>query len=245
MRSRRGTVWLAQWGRGLCYIGAEQSQRDRLKECKMAFLVSPTIDLDARLELEFADGDLSASIDSYNVDGMTLRSSTAFSFFLFGIRVPDELVERLPTRMSITNASAAGYAAQLGCFIIAEELKMAIEALEPGVHQFIPIQAQHNHQSLQYYYLNVLVKLEPVIPEYSTVEWYTPPGGSAPALVPKSVPMGSICITLKRSVIDGHHLWCGTPKHMISKVWVSNQLHDNYVSARMRGWDFRHCPEQD
>lgn len=111
----------------------------------------------------------------------------------------------------------------LGCYgwVVSAEVKEIIEALEPGVHQFIPLTVKSgtraNHVDYQYYSLRINQRIDDVLVEKSDVKWQTTEfkGNVVRAWLKKTAPL-----VLPASSIRGKHLWwnkaCALPLILIS-----------------------------
>jgi hypothetical protein len=133
-----------------------------------------------------------------------------------------------------------------GCWGCSAEFRAAVEALEPGVHQFFPITiARPNGKPIAradgqpgepgpYWVLNCLQLIDAVLPEFS----------SGPGL--KSFPNGDVMYTkeadlcVSRAAIAGRHLWHGR-KHgnFDGHYFVSDELGAALKAAKLRGFEMR------
>lgn len=103
-----------------------------------------------------------------------------------------------------------------GEFLISRRVRGAIEEIEPGIHQTIPVEAdlpiswQDLVPDTQYYLLNCCVRLDAALePIHSYAD-----------------------ITIKKSIANGHNLWMGPQRSPDSKeLFISGKLHA--ILARM------------
>jgi len=171
--------------------------------------------------------------------------------------VSDSLIRRLSWRMIVKNESLLpdyGEAPLGGFAAVSTDVKQCIEALEPDVHQFVPLDAvdpKGNRLAKNFYYLNVLKHLTAVDVERSDVGYsehhmrdyrdgspvsvktmyFSPRAGVPPRL------------TLRSDVIRRHHLWTGTRDDLRTAVFMSDRLFEQLQHTRISSLIVLRCEE--
>src|SRR5258706_9167864 len=139
----------------------------------------------------------------------------------------------LPKKMRVTVPTGGAMPHILGWtsgpFVIAARVRDIIEHLEPGTHEFHPVELTGaDGGKLDTYYLVLPPpQLDAVVNDET--DW----GGSKPdylAMVGK--------ISLRRSVVAGHHFWRGVGP-LQTHYFCSNELRDRIAEENLIGWDLR------
>ena len=129
-----------------------------------------------------------------------------------------------------------------GKLAFSPEARAAAETLEPGVHQFFPVQilrmrgkrpifrADGRLLETPYYLFNPGIRLDAVDLERSDVDIRTSP--VATLVFPK--PGRWDLVVLRRSVIAGHHIWKGG-NQLGLYTFFSNDLTEIYRERKWRG----------
>ena len=117
-------------------------------------------------------------------------------------------------------------------WIVSEAFKDMVESLEPGVHQFFPVEViRKSGEPVEktYFFFNILRMLDPIIVERSDVQWQTLTSGLKVLL-----PTGKKRV-LRRSVIAGCHVW--RDAHMREHVYLSDELVELMQKAKLKKLD--------
>lgn len=112
-----------------------------------------------------------------------------------------------------------------GIWAVSEAVKQAIEALEPNVHQFIPLTVKcgtrASHVDYQYYSLRINQRIDDVLVERSDVNWesFEFKGKTVRSWRKKTAPL-----VLPADSIRGKHLWWNKACALALKL-VSGELY--------------------
>ncbi len=127
----------------------------------------------------------------------------------------------------------------IGPHIISEDWRVAIESLEPGVHQFIPIEVYDEigtPYGRKYYYLNIKCILDAIDPDGENV--YIAQG----QYFRRVDRTGSIPWNLLRANYGNHHLWRQSKDGLgRSDIFISDQLHKKVKMLRPQPVQFIPC----
>lgn len=96
-----------------------------------------------------------------------------------------------------------------GCLAVCSKFKKIVEELEPKAHQFFQIALTRGYdggQTDDYYLINILRRIDPIIFGCSDVSWIKAP--SADVLVPH-FRSTSPHLVLDKTKIEGCHMWKG------------------------------------
>ncbi|MGE0630399.1 MAG: DUF1629 domain-containing protein [Hyphomicrobiaceae bacterium] len=113
-------------------------------------------------------------------------------------------------------------------FLVSDRIRSTVEELEPGLHQFIPMElvAPNAWKRLlvdtQYYWLNCCTRLEAI--DISRSELVSPVPGS----VSLGRPTDDATIAVKASVVRQHHLWMSVRPIASGDVFVSESLAEKW-----------------
>ncbi|CAK0758639.1 putative PAS domain-containing protein [uncultured Gammaproteobacteria bacterium] len=132
---------------------------------------------------------------------------------------------------------------------VTEAFRAMVEELEPGVHQFFPVEVtRKNGEPLekQYYLLNVCQAIDAVIIDRSDVEWtYTSLNIPGLTRIPVlQLTRGSPHFTLSGPAIAGRHIWRGKSE-LSSLMFFSDALMQRVLEQRMRKLRFCRADEID
>jgi hypothetical protein len=122
-----------------------------------------------------------------------------------------------------------------GEICVNEKIKDIIEAIEPSVHQFLPITLMRTKKQVfkgSYYLLIIGQALNSVIFEESNLRWQVSLGGSKyaqPGLSPRDYR------TLWKSQIEGKHLW--RERIYLRDIYISDQLYNKIMTINIKGID--------
>lgn len=128
-------------------------------------------------------------------------------------------------------------------WLVCEKLKDKLGALEPGLHEFLPIHVKRDDDSADYgiYHMVLLRQFLDAI-DHDRTEFKKGFGREAaerdrfkPFLSPDKKR------TLKSDVIRGHHLWRGAVQNSRRAVFCSDELADYIRAEGLKGWDFWAC----
>ena len=131
------------------------------------------------------------------------------------------------------------------------EARALIEALEPGLHQFFPVEIVRKRGRKPiyridgrvldepYYLFNVQTVLDAVCIERSEVEVVPRTDGRPPSVYPLPA---NYNIALFRSIVAGHHVWRGH-YHLSSYLFFSDALVSQIQAKKLRQLDFHHLAE--
>ena len=135
---------------------------------------------------------------------------------------------------------------------VSPDVRAFVEELEPGRHQFFDVEIRRERgskpilnkdgQPLQrpYYLLNPGARLDAVWIEKSDVD--VNQFGSQPALVHEK-PGRQDQVVLRRSVIEGHHVWKGQ-YHLGRSTFFSDTLVQAVLDRKWKGLRFIHLREE-
>lgn len=126
---------------------------------------------------------------------------------------------------------------------VSERTKQIIESLEPGVHQFFPVEYQDkrgNPTGIRYWF-NACNRLDSVDRQHSNMvlhrgwEWTSPKnvlrsGSTLPNHIDVSKPAK---IVFNLQAIGDHHIW--VDKHITSSIWISSKAADLFRSEGLTG----------
>jgi len=107
-----------------------------------------------------------------------------------------------------------------GPWIVSERVRELIEGLEPGVHEFVPLEVKSVDRKTRHgtYYVILLTQ-------------------ALDAIVAKN---DDGIYLLKASAIRGRHLWRNVPPNELN-YFCSDELHDRLQAEGLDGWDFERC----
>jgi hypothetical protein len=112
---------------------------------------------------------------------------------------------------------------------VSETFRRLVEMLEPGVHQFLPIELiRFNGQKAEhdYFMFNILCRVEVLIVEKSNVVWRETYSERVPEVSGyKYLSLGPdpVQLVLSKRQLEGRHVWRGE-KHFRSRVFFSDTL---------------------
>ena len=115
-------------------------------------------------------------------------------------------------------------------FFMTEKLKTIIEELEPGVHQFKPVElvSKTGEHLGDYYWFVPCNRVDSMDREHTTHEFYREREWSP-------INNGKYVVSLKQTA--GYHLWID-PRLHFGTVYISQTLHDAIVAADLSGIGF-------
>ena len=116
-------------------------------------------------------------------------------------------------------------------WVVSEDFKRVVEALEPGVHQFFPIALQRKDgesTEKQYYLLNICQHAGGLDLERTDTYWRDAPITHKPIQIVR--PGGKI--VLRKAAIEGLHLWRGESP-VLGFIFFSDALMDAVLEAKL------------
>jgi len=122
-----------------------------------------------------------------------------------------------------------------GGMCVSQALRDVIEALEPGVHQFIDIELMRTKKEPyegKYYILRICQILNSVIFEKSNLRIERLPNGRE--YITSGLNKDNF-MTLKKEVVAGKHLW--REEILKEYFYMSDELHDIFVRRKFKGID--------
>jgi hypothetical protein len=206
----------------------------------MAYFVTLPDDEDEWLAPKFEGGVSGLDFDMVVPQGHLVRGMNLEGCLRYHIRVPEQLLASIPTRM-VVRPGKEGYLPDFGIApwggwkLVSQKFVDVVEKLEPGEHEFLPIAETVDSEGRliekRYFLMNILQQFNEVDVDRSSVVLRE----SHHALVVNGKreeftvrTMGLIkprLFSLKRDIIMGHHLWHGTDED-IYHVFFSQALHD-------------------
>lgn len=140
-----------------------------------------------------------------------------------------------------------------GRMTVAPEVRDLIEELEPGVHQFIPVEIVRGRGKKPiyridgrildhpYYLFNVQIQVDPVWIERSEVQVHSFPGRPDYVYMKRLPTRGKI--VLHRDMVAGHHAWSGRYQ-LRGNLFFSDTLVHEIQKRRFRKLEMMHLEEQ-
>ena len=123
-----------------------------------------------------------------------------------------------------------------GCYIVSERLRALIEELEPGVHQFIPIELYRAREKVSFtrcYWFVVCSRIDSVNEEQTTFVFR----GDRSLRVGFWNGLGdqSRVLVFDTKKIGNSHIWYDIYLSM-GWTYISNEFHDALLGHGMKGW---------
>ncbi len=155
---------------------------------------------------------------------------------LIRAEVPDELI--LDRRRK---SLAAGFLSVNGLFIVKGEIREILENLDPGMHQFFPIDVKYGTTSRpegQFYVLNLTAQQDSIIDDLSTVEPFpvftnaTPPQIAPPDRNKMSILYADGHVTVDPARQSGLSIW--RERRYPGSYLISDQFHDMLVAQGLK-----------
>lgn len=118
-----------------------------------------------------------------------------------------------------------------GLWVVSEEFRRVVEALEPRVHQYLPFKLfRKNGEPVgkQYYFLNICRQADAIDMELSDTYWTEDPFTDEPMELLRVD--GKVVVRKER--IAGLHLWRGTGGYQ-TRVFFSDALMDAVLEAKL------------
>ncbi|MEP6869390.1 MAG: DUF1629 domain-containing protein [Novosphingobium sp.] len=122
-----------------------------------------------------------------------------------------------------------------GSWALSQRVIDLIEAIEPGVHQYLPFELLQPDGSVhpdRRWILNVCTRAEAVDVEASNVVWSPPPVDRWFGDL-----MGKKHIVLKAENVAGRALWCEWRYNNSPNTFASDKFWDALQKAKARGWE--------
>lgn len=165
--------------------------------------------------------------------------------------LPPEKVARFPKKFTFaykpTGNEKFDFLSYMSAnLLISARVRDAIERLEPGTHQMMPIEAdipkswRKTVPNLQYYFLNCCTRLNAIDVEKSDLKTgeITPSKYVREMLFLRS-PQSRLVI--KGVVADGHHLWMPPRNLLGSELFISDKLHAIFSSMGVGPVGYHAC----
>lgn len=204
----------------------------------MAYLVNHETDDREILEYDFEGGEpvrLDLQSDGRRYPrAWTLLSTTLRDCIWMSMRAPAEFQAAVPNRMVI-KARPDGYvpdfapAAAYSASLVSDRFLHLVESLEPGVHQFfeipVVVDTAGRRVAKRFYLMNVLTRLDAVIEDQSDVHWIPVSEKSDQRVLTIKMGLGrKPRLVLRKSAIEGHHVWLGIEGKLSVDRFFSNEL---------------------
>lgn len=182
---------------------------------------------------------------------------------MFAVPVPDGLLRSVPKRVIIDTARSQkggnqhlpdfGVGPRGGFGLVSEAFVDIVERLEPGKHQFLRIEetldADRNPIAKRYFIANILARINAVDAEHSSVrieeKERSLSGLRGKTIVLKTmhwIPAKPRVLAFKRNIVNGHHLWRGTPEDIVS-IGFSDVLFESVRAERLSPLEYIHADE--
>lgn len=181
-----------------------------------------------------------------------------FWYIYSGLPLPDDMRAQMAHTLLVAKPNGARppdiIGMNLGPYILCRKLKEKIDELEPGVHEFFPLEVVRDDKSAAYgtyFLLHLKQACEAVI--WNKTEFRGGPDNRGLEAAKKA---GFLLrqsdnpdwCTLQRSAIEGRHLWrtmlCDESLHrhgsdpMRTHHFCSDELRDFVVTEKLIGWLF-------
>jgi hypothetical protein len=121
-----------------------------------------------------------------------------------------------------------------GCYALSQKVIDMIEAIEPGVHQFLPYELLNPDGSAhpaKRWLLNVCTRVEVIDRERSNVQWMAAPSDRWFYDAP-----GKAYLVARADEASKRALWHEWRYHGLEKTFVTDRLWDALKAAGIRGW---------
>ena len=130
----------------------------------------------------------------------------------------------------------------IGPWLVNSKIKDKIEELEPGTHEFLPVDVISEDRQVEYgryYYVVISQKLDAL--DYERTHFVGGTGYEAGVRskfnTRRARSKYPFPICLIQSVIEGKHLWRG-PARQDTKYYCSDELRQFFLDNKLTGWDF-------
>lgn len=130
---------------------------------------------------------------------------------------------------------------RLWAYVVPERVRAIIEGLEPGVHQFIPVELRRSDGAPTngpHYWLNILQQLDFVDPDQSWLSWHQDSHGRWFG----TYGLGDDWLVAREEAIAGRHLWCSRGNRP-EGFFASDALKQALEAEGVTGWQFWHVLE--
>jgi hypothetical protein len=223
----------------------------------MAYLVQ--YDTDDREILEYElEGGQPAELDLESDGkvfprGIILPKMTLQSCISLSIRTPKAFAAAVPVRIKI-KPQRDGYipdfapAARYFGSLVTQRFADLVEALEPGTHQFFPIQetvdTSGRNLGKRFCLMNILARVDALVEELSDVQHVRVSSKSQDTMLAIKMGLGrKPILTLRRTAIQGHHVWFGERGKLSNCRFFSDQLHDEVIKEGFSPMNYLRCDE--
>ena len=130
-----------------------------------------------------------------------------------------------------------GYIDRWSIPMVSETFRKAVEAQEPGIHQFVPFELRNGPKGdpapEQYYFMSILRTLDAIEKDRSEIEKRKRPDGSLFSIGPKNYLQKGIFV--HRSIVDGHHLW--RDRYYTNGFFASDRMRASLVGHKIKGFE--------
>lgn len=129
----------------------------------------------------------------------------------------------------------------VGGITVSERLKDAIEAIEPGIHQFVPVELLHRDgapygKPLWYFTICTLIDaISPQSPGLRKAFYTARPEENPDSYFWTILPGGRDKLAVSKEAIAGRAVWCD--RRYITGTFFSDALLTRMRSQGMEGWD--------
>ena len=125
----------------------------------------------------------------------------------------------------------------IGGTCVSEKFRSAVESVEPGVHDFLPLELRYGSRETyevhQYYYFHICRYLTSIDAEHSNLkrsETKIPGRGAIPLLAKKS----GFPVIVNEEAVAGFHLWREDgPVQASGGFFISGDLHDAFLECEL------------
>ncbi len=121
-----------------------------------------------------------------------------------------------------------------GPFVASDEFRAIVETMEPGLHQFVPVEVVYKDgrvSDLPYFFVNIMQVLNSIRIENSNVYWVAPPNPHHPGALSQSA--GPFKLTLNKTIVAGKHFW--RERLFNYGVFFSDELMERCNALKLRG----------
>ena len=213
----------------------------------MAFLINCRKDLDEefiRADLFGGNMDFCAPVEW---NGRVVEDANVDFCIRKGLRISAQLLAAVPNAAKVEinpDGSLPDVGpAMINGWIVSEAFRNIAEHLEPGKHQYFPVDAtvtstgQPTPKKL--YLLNVLNRVGATVPELSDIRTKTLSTGVTAFLLAEPVRK----LTLQKDKIKNLHLWGGGVWDLSMQKFCSDEFAEAMKAADLRGFKYFKCDE--
>lgn len=129
-----------------------------------------------------------------------------------------------------------------GAACVSDRFRQVVEAFEPGVHEFHPIQLRSRKgvpYEERYFLINVRQRFDCILVRGAAVDWREKLAGGLEGMPYLSHRSGRPPLTASRAAIAGRHLWLNYWLQEGGGVMISDALRSALMGARIRRMTFK------